>query len=93
EFVTAIDSVCTDGTSLKPTIILKAEEWTDEKMAIDCLRRNFVKKSITAQKARDEYRLLLFDRHSSPVNMKFLDFYISQKIVPYCLPLHTTYRL
>ncbi|RPA92449.1 hypothetical protein L873DRAFT_1566000, partial [Choiromyces venosus 120613-1] len=37
--------------------------------------------------------LLLVNGHSSHVNMKFLDFCISQKIIPYCLPLHITHRL
>ncbi|RPA97056.1 CENP-B protein, partial [Choiromyces venosus 120613-1] len=117
EFVTVIQGVCVDGTTLKPTIILKAEEfivewfkkvqgipenilfgrshngWTDEKMAMKYLGRNFGNESITAQKAKNEYRLLLFDGHSSHVNMKFLDFCISQKIIPYCLLPHTTHRL
>jgi len=102
---------------LKPTIILKAEEfiaewfkkvrgipedilfgrshneWTDEKMAMEYLGRNFGEDSITAQKAGDEYRLLLFEGHSSHVNIKFLDYCISQNIIPYCLPPHTTHRL
>jgi len=33
------------------------------------------------------------DGHSSHVNMKFVDFCISEKIIPYCLPLYTTHRL
>jgi len=117
EFVTVIEGVCADGTALKPTIILKAEEfiaewfqkvrgvpenilfgrshngWTDEKMAMEFLKRNFGSESTTAHKAGDEFRLLLFDGHSSHVNMQFLDFCITQKIIPYCLPPHTTHRL
>jgi len=88
EFVTVIEGICADGTTLKPTIILKAEEfiaewfkkvrgipedilfgrshngWTNEKMAMEYLGRNFGEDSITAQKAGDEYQLLLFDGHS-----------------------------
>ncbi|RPA97361.1 CENP-B protein, partial [Choiromyces venosus 120613-1] len=59
--------------------------WTDEKMARKYLERNFDSNSITAQKAAGEYRLLLFDGHSSHVNIGFLEFCVSQKIIPYCL--------
>jgi len=67
--------------------------WTNEKMAMEFLKRNIGSESTTAQKAGDEFRLLLFDGHSSHVNMMFLDFCITQKIIPYCLPPHTTHRL
>jgi len=117
EFVTVIEGVYADGTALKPTIILKAEEfsakgfqkftgvpedilfgqshnrWTDKKMAIKYLKRNFGRERTTAQKAGDEFRLLLFDRYSSHVNMNFLDFCITEKIIRYCLPPRTTHQL
>ena len=57
------------------------------------LEWNFRPTSESALKARDEYRLLLFDGHSSHVNPRFLDYYVENKIIPYCLPPHTTHRL
>ncbi|RPA90162.1 hypothetical protein L873DRAFT_1821668, partial [Choiromyces venosus 120613-1] len=62
-------------------------------MAMEYLGHNFGNESITAQKAKNKYRLLLFNGHSSHVNMKFLNFCISQKIIPYSLPPHSTYQL
>ncbi|RPA98633.1 CENP-B protein [Choiromyces venosus 120613-1] len=67
--------------------------WTDEKMAKEFLRRNFGSESISVQKAAGQYQLLFFDGHSSHVNTGFLEFCISQKIIPYCLPPHTTHCL
>ncbi|RPA94603.1 hypothetical protein L873DRAFT_1700902, partial [Choiromyces venosus 120613-1] len=67
--------------------------WTDEKMAMQFLKQNFGKDKIPAQKVGDKFQLLLFDRHSSHVNITFFEFCISQKIIPYCLPLHTTHQL
>ncbi|RPB02439.1 hypothetical protein L873DRAFT_1673859, partial [Choiromyces venosus 120613-1] len=37
--------------------------------------------------------LLLFDGHNSHVNSWFLDYCVENKIVPYCLPPHTTHHL
>ena len=69
--------------------------WTDESMARKFLERNFGNGSVTEQKARDtnDYRLLLFDGHSSHVNIAFLEFCIENKIIPFCLPPHTTQHL
>ncbi|RPB01502.1 CENP-B protein, partial [Choiromyces venosus 120613-1] len=64
-----------------------------EKMANEFLRRNFGSESISAQKAAGQYRLLFFDGHSSHVNTGCLEFCISQKIIPYCLPPHMTHHL
>ncbi|PWW73265.1 hypothetical protein C7212DRAFT_217366, partial [Tuber magnatum] len=49
--------------------------------------------SITVQKVRNRYRLLLFDGHCSHINLIFLDFCISQKINPYSLSPHATHQL
>jgi len=67
--------------------------WTDEQMAQTYLRRNFDNQSQTAQKAAGQYGLLLLDGHNSHVNPNFLEFCLSEKIIPYCLPPHTTHRL
>jgi len=64
-------------------------------MAKRFLERNFREGSITEQKAKEtnNYRLLLFDGYRSHVNIIFLEFCIKHKIVPFCLPPHTTHRL
>jgi len=67
--------------------------WTDEIMAMKYLERNFGPTSTSALKAGGEYRLLLFDGHSSHVNPRFLDYCVENKIIPYCLPPHTTHHL
>jgi len=67
--------------------------WTDEKMAMEYLRRNFGPNSIPAEKAMRQFRLLLFDGHSSYVNIKFLEYAIAHQIIPFCLLPHTTHRL
>ncbi|PWW77623.1 DDE-domain-containing protein, partial [Tuber magnatum] len=119
EFITVIERVCGDGSTLDPTIILKAEEfvaewfhklphipenilfgrshngWTGKHMAKKFLERNFGNGSITDQKAKEtnDYRLLIFDCHSSHVNLTFLEYCINHKIIPFCLPPHTMHRL
>lgn len=67
--------------------------WTDEEMTMKFLKWNVGPTSESALKARDEYRLLLFDGYSSHVNPLFLDYCVENKIIPYCLPPHTTHRL
>jgi len=62
-------------------------------MAMEYLRRNFGPNSISAEKAMGEFQLLLFDGHSSHINIKFLDYCIAHQIIPFCLPPHTTHRL
>ncbi|RPA97148.1 hypothetical protein L873DRAFT_1691818, partial [Choiromyces venosus 120613-1] len=62
--------------------------WTDERMAIKYLKRNFEPISQSAVKA-----VLLFDRHKSHVNSWFLDDCVENRIVPYCLLPHMTHHL
>ncbi|RPB03738.1 hypothetical protein L873DRAFT_1668632, partial [Choiromyces venosus 120613-1] len=86
EFVTVIEGVCADGTALNPTIILKAKEFIAEWF-------KKVKGSCFTYKVAGEFQLLIFNGYSSYVNIEFLEFCISQKIIPDCLPPHTTHRL
>ncbi|PWW76347.1 DDE-domain-containing protein, partial [Tuber magnatum] len=37
--------------------------------------------------------LLIFDAHSSHVNLTFLEYCIDHKIIPFCLPPHTMHHL
>ncbi|RPA89363.1 DDE-domain-containing protein [Choiromyces venosus 120613-1] len=67
----------------------------NESMAKRFLERNFGDGSPSAQKAQEtnDYRLLIFDGHSSHVNFSFLEYCIEHKIIPFCLPPHTTHRI
>lgn len=67
--------------------------WTDERMALRYLATNFGPGSESERKAGDNYRLLLFDGHSSHVTTSFLSYCLDHKIIPCCLPPHTTHRL
>ncbi|PWW76330.1 hypothetical protein C7212DRAFT_186268, partial [Tuber magnatum] len=48
--------------------------WTDEKMGLRFLKKNFGPESKSAEKAEGEFRLLLFDGHNSHVNAEFLSY-------------------
>lgn len=57
------------------------------------LKRNFGPKSLLAAKSNGEYRLLIFDGHNSHVNLRFFTYCLDNKVIPLCLPPHTTHRL
>jgi len=61
-------------------------------MTMEYLRRNFGPNSISAEKAMGEFQLLLFNGHSSHVNIKFLDYCIAYQKIPFSLPPHKTHR-
>lgn len=67
--------------------------WTDTKMAIQYLTHNFGPGFATATQAGYEYRMLIFDSHSSHVNPQFFHYCLHNRIIPLCLPPHTTHRL
>lgn len=67
--------------------------WTDERIAMHYLERNFGENSLSTSKVGEEFRLLIFDGHNSHVNMHFLNYCISHRIIPLCLPPHTMHRL
>lgn len=46
--------------------------WTDETMSLKWLERNYGPDSKTAEKAGNDFWLLLFDGHTSHVNTSFL---------------------
>ena len=62
-------------------------------MSLQWLETNFGSLSITARKAGTRYPILLFDSHNSHININFLDYCIKNRIIPVCLPPHTSYRL
>jgi hypothetical protein len=66
--------------------------WTDMSMAMAWLRKHFGPGTTTERKADGEYRLLLFDGHNSHVNAEFLSYCITHKVIPFCLPPHTSQK-
>ena len=44
-------------------------------------------------RAGTEYRLLILDGHSSHFNWEFFDYCLNAKILPLCLPAHSTHIL
>ncbi|RPB00258.1 DDE-domain-containing protein [Choiromyces venosus 120613-1] len=67
--------------------------WTDRKISLRWLEANFGPSSITADKAGARYRILLFNGHNSHVNISFLECCINNKVIPICLPPHTSHHL
>ena len=67
--------------------------WTDEKIAGYWLEKNFGLESSSTAKAGIRNRILLFDGHNSHVNINFLQYCIDNRVIPICLPPHTSHRL
>ena len=69
--------------------------WTDGKKSLRYLEHFFGSNSPTASKAtsRTRFRMLLFDGHSSHVTWEFLLYCLQHRIIPFCLPAHTTHKL
>jgi hypothetical protein len=47
----------------------------------------------TIKRMRGQYRLILFDGHESHTTFEFITFCNEKKIIPFCLPPHTTHFL
>ena len=47
----------------------------------------------TKARAGSGYRLLLLDGHASHYNYPFLKFCIDNRIIPFCMPSHSTHDL
>jgi len=43
--------------------------------------------------AGNAYRLLILDGHTSHFNWRFFDYCLNVKIIPFCLPAHSTHLL
>jgi hypothetical protein len=65
--------------------------WTDNTKSLLWLKRNFGPGSATEIKAAGEWRILLFDGHVSHVNGEFLAACLDYRVLPVCLPPHTTH--
>jgi len=44
-------------------------------------------------RADGKYRLLILDGHTSHFNWAFFEFCLNNKIIPFCLPAHSTHLL
>lgn len=64
--------------------------WTDSRIALDWLE-HFNK--YTQPQTVGEYRLLILDGHSSHVSLQFIEYCEQHKILPLCLPPHSTHIL
>ena len=65
--------------------------WTDAELGVEWLRECFEPETVVTQKG--EYRLLLWDGHSSHISTKAIEFCLAHRIIPLCLLPHTTYLL
>ena len=65
--------------------------WTDNELGVDWLKRCF--EPATARYLQGNYRLLVIDGHAFHISTEFIKFCNEKKIVPLCLPPHTTHLL
>ena len=65
--------------------------WTDNELGVDWLKRCF--EPATAKYLHGDYRLLMVDGHASHISTEFIKFCNEKKIIPLCLPPHTTHLL
>jgi hypothetical protein len=64
--------------------------WTDNEIGLEWLKVCFEPET---RCGNDEYRLLLLDGHASHITTAAIKFCIASKIIPLCLPPHTTHLL
>lgn len=65
--------------------------WTDNEISVQWLNDHFEPSTRPCHSA--SYRLLIIDGHGSHVHNEFVEFCWEKKIVPLCLPPHTTHIL
>jgi prepilin-type processing-associated H-X9-DG protein len=68
-----------------------ANGWTCNSLGLQWLQKIFDRH--TKAKAGQSKRLLIMDRHSSYVNMAFLDWADRNRIIVHIMPAHSTHRL
>ena len=77
-------------TDEKTTIRVSPNGWTDREIALHWLKEVFHPQTSRTQGV---YRLLIVDGHDSHITMEFMEFCDQNKIVPLCLPPHSTHLL
>jgi hypothetical protein len=109
EWVSLIECISVDGRRTRPWVIFKAKQhqkawfsalpdahiavsvngWTDNELGLEWIEKCFEPET----RCGDEYRLLLLDGHASHITTKVIRFCVESKIIPLCLPPHTTHLL
>lgn len=72
-----------------PTYGVSQNGWTDNELGLEWLKKVFHPETVRL----GGRRLLLIDGHSSHVSAEFIEYCWAKKIVPLCLPPHTTHYL
>jgi hypothetical protein len=65
--------------------------WTSSDIALSWVKEVFDPQ--TKALANGGYRMLIIDGHSSHIEYKFLKFCLDNKVVPFCMPSHSTHHL
>jgi hypothetical protein len=80
-----------EGEEFKGYICISENGWTDNELGVEWLRQCFEPE--TAKNQKEEYRLLLWDGHSSYISSEAIKFCLDHKIIALYLPSHTTHLL
>ncbi|KIJ36162.1 hypothetical protein M422DRAFT_179827, partial [Sphaerobolus stellatus SS14] len=100
ETVTALVTICADGSVLRPTIIFKGKNlrfacspngWTDGELAMRWMVDDF--DAQTRDKAEGRLRCLYLDGHSSHYNLELLQYALDHGIVILGYPAKCTHAL
>ena len=73
------------------TIAVSDNGWTTDQLGLQWLKSVF--EPYTVARTKGSYRLLILDGHSSHVNPAFDQFCSQHKIVPLCMPAHSSHLL
>ncbi|KAF2838465.1 DDE-domain-containing protein [Patellaria atrata CBS 101060] len=99
EWITVLATICADGTAIPPGIIYPSESGAIQDTWLEGYRPEeqewleTVFDRSTKTKAGRAWRLLIVDGHGSHINMPFLEYCISNKIILANYPPHSTHRL
>ena len=80
-----------DGNSHNCYFAASPTGWTNDKLGMSWLNKIF--EPASKAKALRDWRVLFVDGHGSHINMEFLDYCISHRILVACYPPHSTHRL
>ena len=72
------------------TVRVSPNGWTDAEIGLHWLQTVFNKHT---KPERGMYRMLIVDGHESHVSIPFMEFCAQEKIIPLCLPPHSTHLL
>jgi hypothetical protein len=79
------------GEEFPGHIAISDNGWTDNELGVAWLKECFEPETAKTQKG--EWRLLLWDGHSSHISTAAIKFCLEKNIIPLCLPPHTTHLL